>query len=176
MVTHRPVGIAVLVTPWNFPAAMATRKIAPALAAGCTVLLKPAAETPLTAIAIAGLLTEAGLPDGVLNVVPTTNAGGVVTTWLEDPRVRKISFTGSTGIGRRCCGRPPTAWSTHRWNWAATRPSSSPPTPTSTRPSNGAMIAKFRNGGQACTAANRFYIHADIADDFAARLGNGSPP
>ena len=100
VVTHRPVGVAALVTPWNFPAAMATRKIAPALAAGCTVVLKPASETPITAIAIAHLLAEAGIPDGVVNVVPTTNPGDVVTAWMQDVRVRKISFTGSTGIGR----------------------------------------------------------------------------
>ncbi len=100
IVTHRPVGPAALVTPWNFPAAMATRKIAPALAAGCTVVLKPAAETPLTALAIVHLLAEAGVPDGVVNLVPTTDAAGVVSTWLADNRIRKISFTGSTGVGR----------------------------------------------------------------------------
>ncbi|HSV41212.1 MAG TPA: aldehyde dehydrogenase family protein, partial [Nocardioidaceae bacterium] len=100
IVTHKPVGVAALVTPWNFPAAMATRKIAPALAAGCTLVLKPAAETPLTALAIAGLLVQAGVPDGVVNVVPTTDAASVVTTWLQDHRVRKISFTGSTGVGK----------------------------------------------------------------------------
>ena len=87
---------------------MATRKIAPALAAGCTVVLKPAAETPLTALAIARLLAEAGVPDGVVNVVPTTDAAGVVSTWLADHRVRKISFTGSTGVGRMLLSRPPT--------------------------------------------------------------------
>ena len=100
IVTHRPVGVAALVTPWNFPAAMVTRKLAPALAAGCTAVLKPAAETPLTALAVARLLTEAGVPDGVVNVVPTLDAPGVVTAWLQDPRVRKISFTGSTNVGR----------------------------------------------------------------------------
>ena len=100
MVTHRPVGVAALVTPWNFPAAMATRKIAPALAAGCTVVVKPAAETPLTAMAITRLLAEAGVPAGVVNLLPTTDAPGVVSTWLQDPRVRKISFTGSTNVGR----------------------------------------------------------------------------
>ncbi|MFN3602991.1 MAG: aldehyde dehydrogenase family protein, partial [Dietzia sp.] len=101
LVTHRPVGVAALVTPWNFPAAMATRKIAPALAAGCTVVLKPAAETPLTALAIGELLTEAGVPDGVVTVVPTSTPADVVTAWLTDDRVRKISFTGSTGVGRQ---------------------------------------------------------------------------
>ena len=100
MARCRPVGVAALVTPWNFPAAMATRKIAPALAAGCTVVLKPASETPLTAIALTRLWVEAGVPGGVVNVVPTTDAAGVVTAWLEDPRVRKISFTGSNRIGQ----------------------------------------------------------------------------
>ena len=109
MVTHRPVGVAALVTPWNFPAAMATRKIAPALAAGCTVVLKPAAETPLTALAVAELLAEAGVPEGVVNVVTTTDAAGVVGAWLADDRVRKVSFTGSTGVGSAAArpgGRP----------------------------------------------------------------------
>jgi succinate-semialdehyde dehydrogenase/glutarate-semialdehyde dehydrogenase len=110
VVTHRPVGVAALVTPWNFPAAMATRKIAPALAAGCTVVLKPASETPLTAIALTRLLVEAGVPRGVVNVVPTTDAAGVVTAWLEDPRVRKISFTGSVRRSRHSpSGQPRTA-------------------------------------------------------------------
>src|SRR5690606_26185620 len=100
VVTYKPVGVAALVTPWNFPAAMATRKIAPALAAGCTVVLKPAAETPLTALAIAHVLARAGAPAGVVNIVPTTDAAGIVTAWLEDPRVRKLSFTGSAGVGK----------------------------------------------------------------------------
>ena len=109
IVTHRPVGVAALVTPWNFPAAMATRKIAPALAAGCTVVLKPAAETPLTAMAIARILSAAGVPDGVVNVVPTTDAADVVTAWLEDQRVRKVSFTGLHRRRAKCCSsRPPT--------------------------------------------------------------------
>ena len=100
IVTRAPVGVAALVTPWNFPAAMATRKIAPALAAGCTAVLKPAAETPLTALAIGEILLEAGVPEGAVHVVPTTSAAPVVSAWLEDPRVRKLSFTGSTGVGR----------------------------------------------------------------------------
>src|SRR5450631_2180052 len=97
---HKPAGIAVLVTPWNFPAAMATRKIGPALAAGCTVVLKPAKETPLTALAIAGILAEAGVPDGVVNMLPTSKPGPMTEAMLADPRVRKLSFTGSTEVGR----------------------------------------------------------------------------
>ncbi|MDX6353852.1 MAG: succinate-semialdehyde dehydrogenase / glutarate-semialdehyde dehydrogenase, partial [Streptomyces sp.] len=100
LVQHQPVGVCVLVTPWNFPAAMATRKIGPALAAGCAVVLKPASETPLTALAIAGLLAEAGVPDGVVNVLPSRKSGAVVSAMLNDPRVRKLSFTGSTEVGR----------------------------------------------------------------------------
>lgn len=96
MVSHRPVGVAAPITPWNFPAAMATRKIGPALAAGCTVVVKPAALTPLTALAIGRILAEAGVPDGGVEIVTTTDPGGVVTAWMEDPRVRKVSFTGST--------------------------------------------------------------------------------
>ena len=124
LVTHQPVGVAALVTPWNFPAAMATRKIAPALAAGCTVVLKPAAETPLTALAIAELLTEAGVPEGVVTVVPTTDPAAVVTAWLEDDRVRKISFTGSTRWARCCCARPRTGSSRRAWSSVAMRRSS----------------------------------------------------
>ncbi|MDQ1493540.1 MAG: succinate-semialdehyde dehydrogenase / glutarate-semialdehyde dehydrogenase, partial [Actinomycetota bacterium] len=101
MVLRQPIGVCVLVTPWNFPAAMATRKIAPALAAGCTTILKPASETPLTALAIAKILQEAGVPDGVVNVVPSRRSGSVVSAMLHDPRVRKLSFTGSTEVGQR---------------------------------------------------------------------------
>ncbi|HIW99032.1 MAG TPA: aldehyde dehydrogenase family protein, partial [Candidatus Nesterenkonia stercoripullorum] len=105
IVTRHPVGVAVLITPWNFPAAMATRKIGPALAAGCSVLLKPAAETPLTAFAIADILREAGVPEGVVHVAATTDASGVVSAWLADDRVRKLSFTGSTQVGRILLGQ-----------------------------------------------------------------------
>src|SRR4029077_153118 len=97
---HQPIGVSVLVTPWNFPAAMATRKIGPALAAGCTVVLKPAGETPLTALAIAGLLAETGAPDGVISVLTSRKWGATVSAMLHDPRVRKLSFTGSTEVGR----------------------------------------------------------------------------
>src|SRR6201999_2781649 len=101
---HQPIGVALLITPWNFPAAMATRKIGPALAAGCSVVLKPAEDTPLTALALAALLSEAGVPDGVVNVVPTSTPGPVVASLLDDPRVRKLSFTGSTEVGRLLLG------------------------------------------------------------------------
>ncbi len=171
VVTHRPVGVAALVTPWNFPAAMATRKIAPALAAGCTVVLKPAAETPITAIAIARLLTEAGVPDGVVNVVPTTDAGSVVTTWLQDARVRKISFTGSTGVGRVLLRQAADRIVNSSMELGGNAPFIVTEDADLDAAVAGAMVAKFRNGGQACTAANRFYIHADVIDEFTARLG-----
>ena len=171
VVTHRPVGVAALVTPWNFPAAMATRKIAPALAAGCTVVLKPAAETPITAIAIARLLAEADVPDGVVNVVPTTDAGGVVTTWLQDARVRKISFTGSTGIGRVLLRQAADRIVNSSMELGGNAPFIVTEDADLDAAVTGAIIAKFRNGGQACTAANRFYIHADIIDEFTSRFG-----
>ncbi len=171
VVTHRPVGVAALVTPWNFPAAMATRKIAPALAAGCTVVLKPAAETPITAIAIARLLAEAGVPDGVVNVVPTTDAVAVVTTWLQDARVRKISFTGSTGVGRVLLRQAADRIVNSSMELGGNAPFIVTEDADLDAAVAGAMIAKFRNGGQACTAANRFYIHADVIDEFTARFG-----
>lgn len=171
IVTHRPVGVAALVTPWNFPAAMATRKIAPALAAGCTVVLKPAAETPLTALAIARLIAEAGVPDGVVNVVPGRDAPGIVTAWLADPRVRKLSFTGSTGVGRVLLRQAADRVVNTSMELGGNAPFVVTPSADLAAAVDGAMIAKFRNGGQACTAANRFYVHADVAAEFTARLG-----
>jgi succinate-semialdehyde dehydrogenase/glutarate-semialdehyde dehydrogenase len=171
LVTHRPVGVAALVTPWNFPAAMATRKIAPALAAGCTVVLKPAAETPLTALAVARLLTEAGVPDGVVNVVPTSDAAGVVGAWLADERVRKVSFTGSTGVGKLLLGQAAERVVNTSMELGGNAPFVVTADADLEAAVAGAMIAKFRNGGQACTAANRFYVHADVAEAFVARFG-----
>lgn len=171
IVTHRPVGVAALVTPWNFPAAMATRKIAPALAAGCTVVLKPAAETPLTALAVARLLTEAGVPDGVVNVVPTTDPVGVVSAWLEDERVRKVSFTGSTGVGRTLLGQAARRVVNASMELGGNAPFVVTADADVEAAVAGAMIAKFRNAGQACTAANRFFVHASVAHEFVARFG-----
>lgn len=171
IVTHHPVGVSVLITPWNFPAAMATRKIGPALAAGCSVLLKPAQETPLTALAVADILTHAGLPQDVLQVATTTDAGAVVSAWLADDRVRKLSFTGSTGVGRilleQCAGRVV--------NTSMELGGNAPFIVTADADIDqavaGAMVAKFRNTGQACTAANRFYVHADVVDAFTDAFG-----
>ena len=171
MVTHRPVGVAALVTPWNFPAAMATRKIAPALAAGCTVVLKPAAETPLTTLAIARLLPEAGLPDGVVNIVPTLDAPGVVEAWLADPRVRKISFTGSTNVGRILLRQAADRVVNSSMELGGNAPFVVTEDADLDAAVAGALVAKFRNGGQACTAANRFYVHESVAAEFADRFG-----
>ncbi|VXC55706.1 NAD-dependent succinate-semialdehyde dehydrogenase [Aeromicrobium sp. 9AM] len=171
VVTHKPVGIAALVTPWNFPAAMATRKLAPALAAGCTVVLKPASETPLTALAVTRLLVEAGVPDGVVNVVPTTDASAVVSTWMADARVRKISFTGSTGIGRVLLKQAADRVVNSSMELGGNAPLVVTEDADLDAAVAGAMIAKFRGGGQACTAANRLYVHAAVAEEFTARLG-----
>ncbi|NKZ10991.1 NAD-dependent succinate-semialdehyde dehydrogenase [Mycolicibacterium septicum DSM 44393] len=171
MVTHKPVGVAALVTPWNFPAAMATRKIAPALAAGCTVVLKPAAETPLTALAIAGILSAAGVPDGVVNMVPTTDAAAVVENWLSDDRVRKVSFTGSTGVGRVLLKQAADRIVNASMELGGNAPFVVTADADVEAAIAGAMVAKFRGGGQACTAANRFYVHASVVDQFVAGLG-----
>lgn len=171
LVTHHPVGVAALVTPWNFPAAMAARKIAPALAAGCTVVLKPASETPLTAFAIAKLLVEAGVPAGVVNIVPSRSASKIVGTWMADQRVRKISFTGSTGIGQMLLKQAADRVMNSSMELGGNAPFVVTEDADIDAAVDGAMIAKFRGGGQACTAANRLYIHADVADEFTAKLG-----
>ncbi|MGZ4451840.1 MAG: NAD-dependent succinate-semialdehyde dehydrogenase [Nocardioides sp.] len=171
IVRHKPVGVAALVTPWNFPAAMATRKIGPALAAGCTAVLKPAEETPLTALAICELLREAGLPDGVLQIVTTTDAPAVVAAWLEDRRVRKISFTGSTGVGRQLLRQAADRVVNASMELGGNAPFVVADDADLDAAVTGAMIAKFRNGGQACTAANRFYVHTRVAEEFTTLLG-----
>ena len=170
VVLHQPVGICVLVTPWNFPAAMATRKIGPALAAGCTVILKPASDTPLTALAMAQILAEAGVPAGVVNVLPARRSGAVVSAMLEDPRVRKLSFTGSTEVGRVLLKEA----ADHVVNASMELGGNAPflvfADADLDSALDGAMVAKMRNAGEACTAANRFYVEASIADEFARRL------
>jgi len=170
MVLRQPVGVAVLVTPWNFPAAMAARKIAPALAAGCTTILKPAGETPLTALAIAALMDEAGLPDGVVNVLPSRRSGDVVAAMLADPRVRKLSFTGSTEVGRVLLNLA----NEHIVNSSMELGGNAPfvvfDDADLDAAIEGAMVAKMRNGGEACTAANRFFVQDGIAQEFARRL------
>jgi succinate-semialdehyde dehydrogenase/glutarate-semialdehyde dehydrogenase len=167
---RQPVGASLLITPWNFPAAMATRKIGPALAAGCTVVVKPADETPLTTLYIASLMAEAGLPAGVLNVVPSTRSAEVVTAALKDDRVRKISFTGSTPVGRTLLRQAADRVLATSMELGGNDAFLILEDADLEAAVDGAMLAKMRNGGQACTAANRFLVHHSIAEDFAARL------
>jgi succinate-semialdehyde dehydrogenase/glutarate-semialdehyde dehydrogenase len=170
IVDYQPIGICVLITPWNFPAAMATRKIAPALAAGCTVILKPASETPLTAYALAALYEEAGVPAGVVNVLTTSNPGPLTAAMLADPRVRKLSFTGSTGIGRKLLAEAAKHVISCSMELGGNAPFIVFDDADLEAALDGAMIAKMRNAGEACTAANRLYVQAGIHDAFAAGL------
>ncbi len=170
VVLQQPVGIAVLVTPWNFPAAMATRKIGPALAAGCTVILKPASDTPLTALLMAKILEDAGVPAGVVNVLPARRSGAVVSAMLHDPRVRKLSFTGSTEVGRVLLREAADQVVNCSMELGGNAPFLVLDDADLDAALDGAMIAKMRNAGEACTAANRFYVHADVADEFSRRL------
>jgi succinate-semialdehyde dehydrogenase / glutarate-semialdehyde dehydrogenase len=170
MAIRQPVGVSYLITPWNFPAAMATRKIGPALAAGCTVLLKPAKETPLTALAVADVLTKAGVPDGVVNVLPTTKPGPLTEAVLADPRVRKLSFTGSTEVGRVLLKQAADYVTNCSMELGGNAPFLVFEDADVDAAVEGAFLAKMRNGGEACTAANRFYVHERVADEFAAKL------
>jgi succinate-semialdehyde dehydrogenase / glutarate-semialdehyde dehydrogenase len=170
LVQYRPIGVCALVTPWNFPAAMATRKIGPALAAGCPVVLKPASDTPLTALALARLLAAAGVPDGVVNVLPARRSGAVVSALLHDPRVRKLSFTGSTEVGRLLLREAADQVLSVSMELGGNAPFLVFADADLDAAVDGAMIAKMRNGGEACTSANRFYVEAPVADEFAARL------
>ncbi|HEY7144475.1 MAG TPA: NAD-dependent succinate-semialdehyde dehydrogenase [Streptosporangiaceae bacterium] len=170
MVTRQPVGVSVLVTPWNFPAAMAARKIGPALAAGCTVVLKPAKETPLSALAVADILREAGVPGGVVNVVPTATAGPVVSAMLADPRVRKLSFTGSTEVGRGLLAAAARTVTNCSMELGGNAPFLVFEDADIEAAVDGAVLAKMRNGGEACTAANRFYVHEAVAGEFTRAL------
>ncbi|MFF0243185.1 NAD-dependent succinate-semialdehyde dehydrogenase [Rhodococcus pyridinivorans] len=170
IVTHRPVGVAALVTPWNFPAAMVTRKVAPALAAGCSAVLKPAAETPLTALAIADLLSDADAPDDLLTVVTTSDPGPVVDAWLGDERVRKLSFTGSTRVGRLLLRSAADRVVNCSMELGGNAPVIVAADADLDRAVAGTMVAKFRNGGQACTAANRILVHEDIVERFTEKL------
>lgn len=170
LVLQQPVGIAVLVTPWNFPAAMATRKIGPALAAGCTVILKPASDTPLTALLMAKILADAGVPEGVVSVLPARRSGAVVSAMVHDPRVRKLSFTGSTEVGRVLLKEAADQVVNCSMELGGNAPFLVFEDADLDAAIDGAMIAKMRNAGEACTAANRFYVHADIAEEFSRRL------
>src|SRR6202165_2122240 len=170
LVQHKPAGVAVLVTPWNFPAAMATRKIGPALAAGCPVVLQPASDTPLTMLALMPLLEEAGVPAGVVNVIPSRRSGAVVSAMLHDPRVRVLSFTGSTPGGRKDFHEAADNVVKPAMELGGNAPFIVFEDADIDAAIEGAMIAKMRNMGEACTAANRFYVHEKVHDEFAKKF------
>lgn len=172
LVVHQPVGVAVLITPWNFPAAMATRKIGPALAAGCTVVLKPASETPLTALAIGAILEEAGAPPGVVNVLTSRRSGEVTRAMLADPRVRKLSFTGSTEVGKTLLRTAADRVVNCSMELGGNAPVVVLEDADLDLAVAGTLVAKMRNGGEACTAANRIYAHRSLADEFTRRLAD----
>src|SRR5580693_6018617 len=167
---RQPVGPCVFVTPWNFPTAMGTRKIAPAIAAGCTMVVKPAQQTPLSMLALARVLAEAGLPDGVLNVITAHHSGAVIEPLLKDPRTRKLSFTGSTEVGRKLIEQSADQVLRVSMELGGNAPFVVFEDADLDAAIDGAMVAKLRNVGEACTAANRFHVHESVADEFAERM------
>ena len=170
IVSQHPVGPCYLITPWNFPLAMATRKTAPALAAGCTVVIKPPELTPLTTLYFVKMLEEAGLPPGVVNVITTSTSGKVSAPIIADPRLRKLSFTGSTEVGRKLLQQAAEGILRTSMELGGNAPFLIFDDADLGAAVDGAMLAKFRNIGQACTAANRFIVHEAVADEFAARV------
>jgi succinate-semialdehyde dehydrogenase/glutarate-semialdehyde dehydrogenase len=170
LVMRQPVGPCLLITPWNFPAAMGTRKIGPAVAAGCTMVMKPAQQTPLSMLALAGILIEAGLPDGVLNVITTRSTGKVMEPLIRDGRARKLSFTGSTAVGRMLIEQSAEQVLRTSMELGGNAPFLVFADADLDAAVDGAMIAKMRNMGEACTAANRFYVHRDVVQEFSRRL------
>ena len=182
LVHQKPAGIAILVTPWNFPAAMGTRKIAPALAAGCAMVIKPASETPLTMLELMPILEEAGVPKGVVNVLPSRSSGKVVAAMMADPRVRVISFTGSTEVGRKLLHNAADTVLKPAMELGGNAPFIVFEDADLDAAADGLMVAKMRNMGEACTAANRIYVHRDVEEPFverytrrmeALKMGNG---
>jgi succinate-semialdehyde dehydrogenase/glutarate-semialdehyde dehydrogenase len=170
LITKQPVGPTLLITPWNFPMAMGTRKIGPAIAAGCTSVIKPAAQTPLSMLALAGILAEAGLPEGVLNVVTTSDSGGVMEPLIRDGRARKLSFTGSTGVGRKLLEQCADKVLRTSMELGGNAPFLVFEDADMDAAIDGAMQAKMRNIGEACTAANRFYVQRGVVEEFSRRL------
>ncbi|GAB2866940.1 NAD-dependent succinate-semialdehyde dehydrogenase [Nocardioides pacificus] len=166
----KPVGPCLMITPWNFPLAMGTRKIGPAVAAGCTMVIKPAQQTPLSMLALAAVMEEAGLPAGVLNIVPTTGARQLSETLMADPRLRKVSFTGSTGVGRTLVEQSAGQLQRMSMELGGNAPFVVFEDADLDAAVDGAMVAKMRNMGEACTAANRFLVHASVAEEFGRRL------
>ncbi|MGL5857757.1 MAG: NAD-dependent succinate-semialdehyde dehydrogenase [Angustibacter sp.] len=167
---RQPVGPCLMITPWNFPLAMGTRKIGPAIAAGCTMVVKPASQTPLSMYALAGILVECGLPPGVLNVVTTSRTGEVMEPLIRDPRLRKLTFTGSTEVGRRLVEQSAQGLLRVSMELGGNAPFLVFDDADLDAAVAGAMLAKMRNGGEACTAANRFLVHESVAAQFAAAL------
>ncbi|WP_346348817.1 NAD-dependent succinate-semialdehyde dehydrogenase [Rhodococcus sp. T2V] len=170
LVHKRPVGPCLFITPWNFPLAMATRKIAPAIAAGCTMVVKPATLTPLTTLLLVQVLEQVGLPPGVLNVIPTSRAGLVTAPLITDPRLRKLSFTGSTEVGRRLLADSAQQVLRTSMELGGNAPFLVFADADVDAAVEGAIVAKLRNMGEACTAANRFIVHESVADEFATKL------
>ena len=170
LVTHQPIGVSLLITPWNFPAAMATRKIGPALAAGCTVILKPASETPLTALAIVEILERAGVPKGVVNFILPSKTGPMISKILHDPRVRNLSFTGSTEVGRTLLKESADNVLRTSMELGGNAPFVVLDDANIDDAVAGAMIAKMRNGGAACTAANRLIVAKSVAEEFTTKF------
>src|SRR5690606_14636366 len=170
IVTQRPVGPCFFITPWNFPLAMATRKIAPALAAGCTVVVKPATLTPLTTLAFVKLPEEVGVPAGVVNVITTSTSGAVSEPIIRDPRLRKLSFTGSTPVGRALLEQAAQGVLRTSMELGGNAPFIVFDDADLDTAVDAAMLAKFRNIGEACTAANRFLVHEDVAEEFTRRV------
>ncbi len=170
VVTRQPIGVSLLITPWNFPAAMATRKLAPALAAGCTTILKPARETPLTAAYVVDVLHRAGVPKGVVNLVTPVPTGPAIARMMHHPAVRKMSFTGSTEVGRILLHEAADSVVSTSMELGGNAPFLVLPGADLDDAVAGAMVAKMRNGGSACTAANRFYVHASVHDEFVAKF------
>lgn len=170
MVLRQPVGSVLLITPWNFPMAMGTRKIGPAVAAGCTMVLKPASATPLSSLALAQILMDAGLPAGVLNVLTTTSSGGTTGPLLKDSRLRKLSFTGSTEVGRTLIAASADQVLRVSMELGGNAPFLVFADADIDAAVDGALLAKMRNGGEACTSANRFHVEASVVQEFASKL------
>ena len=170
LVTHQPIGLSLLITPWNFPAAMATRKIGPAIAAGCTMILKPATETPLTALAIADILQRAGVPKGVLNVILPERTGPAISAMLHDPRLKNLSFTGSTEVGRILLREASDRVIRCSMELGGNAPFVVLDDANIDEAVKGLMLAKMRNGGAACTAANRVYVQRPVAAEFTKKF------
>ncbi|HET7399304.1 MAG TPA: NAD-dependent succinate-semialdehyde dehydrogenase [Intrasporangium sp.] len=166
----QPVGPTLMITPWNFPLAMGTRKIGPAIAAGCTMVMKPASATPLTMLALAELLRECGLPDGVLNAITTSSTGQVIEPLIRDPRLRKLTFTGSTEVGRTLLEQASQQVLRVSMELGGNAPFLVFGDADLDKAVDGAVTAKMRNMGEACTAANRFYVHESVAEEFSRRL------